>query len=140
MQEILLAMLADYGLREVDGKSSNPEILEMGEELNIDIEDDSTIAWCSLAINYYAKKCGYEYTNDLAARSWLKMPEVLKPEIGDIVVLWRDDPHSWKGHVGLFISYNNNEVYILAGNQNNEINITAFPRERILGFRRLKKI
>ena len=74
MTDILLAMLAEYGMKEVDGIGSNPEIIAMGKELGFDIADDSTTAWCSLAVNYFAKKCGYEYTGKLDARSWLKMP------------------------------------------------------------------
>ena len=141
MTDLLLAMLADYGLKEFDGPANNPEIIAMGEELGLTIEDDSTLAWCSLALNYYAKTCGYEYSNSLSARSWLQMPiHVLKPTIGDVVVLWRENPTSWKGHVGLFISWDDLRVNILGGNQNNEINITSYPRGRILGIRQLHKI
>jgi hypothetical protein len=87
MTDLLLEMLSHYGMKEVDGPQSNPEIIAMGEDLGFDIMDDSTTAWCSLALNYYAKKCGYEYTGDLAARSWLKVPiVVLKPTMGDVVV------------------------------------------------------
>ena len=92
-------------------------------------------------LSYYAKKCGYEYHKGLDARGWLKMPiMVLKPTLGDIVVLWRNNPHSWEGHVGLFVSWTDVKVCLLGGNQNNSINITAYPRERIIGIRRLKKI
>jgi uncharacterized protein (TIGR02594 family) len=141
MEDLLLAMLADYGLKEFDGPASNPEIITMGEEMGIDVEDDSTLAWCSLALNYYAKTCGYEYSNSLSARSWLQMPiKVLKPTLGDIVVLWRENPTSWKGHVGLFISMDDLRVYILGGNQGNMISIAAYPKDRILGIRKLHKI
>lgn len=140
MQEILIDMLSHYGLKEVDGPQSNPEIIKMGKELGFDIADDSTTAWCSLAMNYYAKKNGYEYSGALDARSWLKMPIlVLKPQLGDVVVFWRESPQSWKGHVGLFIAQDNNIVYVLGGNQNNGINISAYPRDQLLGFRRLRK-
>ena len=141
MTDLLLAMLEDYGLSEVEGKESNPEIIAMGKELGYDITDDSSTAWCSLALNYYAKKCGYEYTGDLSARSWLKMSiMVLKPKLGDVVVLWREHPTSWKGHVGLFVAQDAKRIYILAGNQGNQINITAYSRDRLLGYRQLKKI
>ena len=141
MQDLLNELLSLYGLKEVDGKESNPEIIKMGKELGYDIADDSTTAWCSLTINYVAKKCGYERTNKLDARSWLQMPiRVLQPTIGDVVVLWRESPDSWKGHVGLFIRMDEKNIWLLGGNQNNEINISPYPRERLLGIRQLKKI
>ena len=141
MIDLLHEFLIHYGLSEVSGPQSNPDIIAMGNELGFDIEDDSTTAWCSLAMNYYAKKCGYEYTNSLAARSWLKMPVmILKPQLGDIVVLWRVSPSDWRGHVAIFINWNENYVYTLGGNQNNSISIVPYARGRILGFRQLRKL
>lgn len=141
MTDMLLEMLAEYGMKEVDGIGSNPEIIAMGKDLGFDIADDSTTAWCSLAINYFAKKCGYEFTGKLDARSWLKMPVmVLKPTIGDIVVFWRESPQSWKGHVGIFIAQDLNIIYTLGGNQGNQICISGYPKDQLLGYRKLKKI
>jgi uncharacterized protein (TIGR02594 family) len=141
MKDLLVEVLSHYGLSEVQGTQSNPEILEFFDELGYDwVNDDSTTSWCSAMLSYYAKKCGYEYHKALDARGWLKMPiYVLQPRVGDIVVLWRNNPTSWEGHVGLFISTAGSKVYLLGGNQSNQINITAYPRDRILGVRQLKK-
>jgi len=141
MQDLLLEVLSHYGLSEIDGSQSNPEILEFFKELGYDwVKDDSTTSWCSAMLSYYAKKCGYEYSKTLDARSWLNMPiHVMKPAMGDIVVLWRNNPASWEGHVGILIGYGENKVYLLGGNQGNTINISAYPSGRILGMRRLKK-
>lgn len=141
MTDLLLSVLEHYGMKEVDGVKSNPEIIAMGKELGYDIADDSTTAWCSLLVNYFAKKCGYEFTGKLTARSWLKMPMVvLKPKLGNIVVLWRGDPNGWQGHVGLFISMDEKNIFILGGNQGNQLTIAPYSRERLLGFRELKKV
>jgi uncharacterized protein (TIGR02594 family) len=141
MTDLLLEMLSRYGLTEVSGPDSNPEIIEMGRELGINIEDDSTFSWCSIALCYYAKKLGYEQPNSGAARSWLKMPiTIFKPSLGDVVVLWRESKVSWKGHVGLFINWDKNFVWLLGGNQNNSISIAKFTRERILGIRQMHKL
>ena len=142
MNEILHDMLANYGLTEVDGPKSNEKILEFFREIGYDwVTDDSTTAWCSAALNYFAKVRGYERSHKLDARSWLKVGElILEPELGDVVVFWRDRPDSWKGHVGLFIAQSLRYVYCLGGNQGNSISIDAYPRDRVLGYRRLKKL
>ncbi len=141
MQDLLLEMLSHYGLQEVEGTNANPEIMAMFEELGYDWVTDDSTAWCSAALNYYAKKCGYEYSGKLDARSWLKMPiMVLHPTIGDVVVLWRGSQTSWEGHVGLFIAWDDKRIWVLGGNQSNMLNISPYSRERILGFRQLKRI
>lgn len=144
MTDLLIEMLSHYGMKEVEGKDSNPEILNFFKDLGYDwVNDDSTTAWCSAALSYYAKKCGYEYNKDLNARGWLNLPNkilVLRPEIGDVVIFWRESPDSWKGHVGLFIAQDKNIIYTLGGNQGNAINIQAYPRDQLLGYRKLKKL
>lgn len=141
MQDILMEMLSHYGLKEYVGPTHNPEIMAMFEELGFSwIQDDET-SWCSAALNYFCKKLGYEYSGKLDARSWLKMPvKVLKPQLGDIVILWRDNPKSWKGHVGLFITQNENVIYVLGGNQGDQINISPYPKNRVLGYRQVHKL
>jgi len=143
MNDLLLDVLSNYGLHEVAGSKSNPFIIKMGKELGVDIEDDSTFAWCSLALSYFAKRNNYEYNKQFNARGWLKIDKpiiVLKPSVGDIVVLWRVSPDSWEGHVGIFINWDETNVWVLGGNQGNMISIAPYKRERILGFRQLHKL
>lgn len=140
MTDLLIEMLSHYGIKEVAGVNANPEIVAFFKELGYNIKDDET-AWCSASLSYYAKKCGYEYNKTLAARDWLKMPiMVLKPTIGDIVVFWRESKIGWKGHVGLYIARDLNIVYCLGGNQGNQLSISAYPIDQVLGYRQLKKI
>jgi uncharacterized protein (TIGR02594 family) len=141
MQDLLLEMLSQYGLSEYAGSNHNPEILAMFDEIGFDWIDDDETAWCSACLNYFCKKLGYERSGKLDARSWLRMPiHVLKPTLGDIVVLWRDSPTSWKGHVGLFISQRANVIYVLGGNQGNQISIMPYSTSRVLGYRQVHKI
>ncbi len=140
MKELLLEMLKYYGLKEVVGNNHNPDILAMFTGTGFDWVKDDETAWCSASLNYFCKKLGYQRSGKLDARSWLKMDVlVLKPTLGDVVILWRESPSSWKGHVGLYIASNDTHVYVLGGNQSNMIKITPYPIERVLGYRRLKK-
>lgn len=143
MIDLLIAMLSHYGEKEVDGTKSNPLILDFFKELGYDwVSDDSETAWCSAALSYYAKECGYWYNESLSARGWLNLPNkivVLQPSMGDIVVFWREAPSSWKGHVALFIRKDTKYVWALGGNQNNQISIAPYPIDRVLGYRKLRK-
>lgn len=143
MTELLLEILKFYGLREYFGKEHNPEIVKMFTELGYDwIKDDET-AWCSALLNYYCMKLGYERSGKLTARSWLNVGEVItEPEMGDIVIFWRNNPNSWEGHVAIYISRDKQlkVIYSLGGNQGNMNSIKPYHESRVLGYRRLKKI
>ena len=141
MEALLIEMLKYYGLKEILGPTHNPEIVKMFKEIGYDWVKDDETAWYSASLNYFCKLTGYERSGKLDARSWLKMPvQALKPTIGDVVVLWRNDPKGWEGHVGLYINSDVHSVYILGGNQGNMISITSYPIERVLGYRKLNKL
>lgn len=141
MTEILLEFLKLYGLKEVAGVANNPQIVAMFKEIGFESVKDDETAWCSASLNYVCKKLGYERSGKLDARSWLTMPiKVLQPTLGDIVVLWRESPDSWKGHVGIFISKDIHNVYVLGGNQGDMISISPYPIDRVLGYRQVHKI
>jgi uncharacterized protein (TIGR02594 family) len=142
MTDLLLEMLKHYGIKEIAGKDNhNPAIVAMFKEIGFEWVNDDETSWCSAALNYFCKKMGYERSGRLDARSWLRLPVmVLQPEIGDIVVFWRKTPNSWEGHVGLFISWDEKSIYVLGGNQSDMLSIAPYPRERLLGFRRARKL
>ena len=141
MTEILLEILKLYGLKEIIGSKHNPQILAMFAEIGYDWVTDDETAWCSAALNYFCKKLGYERSGKLDARSWLKMPiVVINPQLGDIVILWRNSPTAWEGHVGLYISQDIHNIYVLGGNQGNMLSIAPYDKERILGFRQVRKL
>lgn len=130
---------SQYGIREIPGKEDNPEVLKYFSILGFDAErlKDET-AWCSAYVNWVCIKSNLPYTGKLNARSWLNVGEkVDEPRLGDIVVLWRESPESWKGHVGIYINETNRYLYVLGGNQNNQVNIRAYPKSRLLQYRRL---
>ena len=141
MIEVLIEMLKCYGFKEIVGSKHNPQILAMFAEIGYDWVDDDETAWCSAALNYFCKKTGYERSGKLDARSWLKLPVmVLKPQLGDIVVMWRNSPQAWEGHVGLFIAQDLHNIFVLGGNQGDMLCISPYDKDRILGYRRARKL
>ena len=138
MKAIDLA-LSQIGIKEIAGRKDNPKVLKYFDEIGYDgkkLKDET--AWCSAFVNWVCKKSKLPYTGKLTARSWLKIgKQVKQPQLGDVVVFWRDSPGSWKGHVAFFIRETGDWVYVLGGNQNNRVKISIYPKKRLLQYRRL---
>lgn len=132
--------LNEYGVAEKVGAGSNPRITEYYQYLKLNPQDDET-PWCSLFANFIVKKTGTgSYTNQLNARSWLTIgKEVKKPEKGDIVVFWRGTPDGWQGHVAFYIRDDGDDIWVLGGNQDNQVSIAKYPKSRVLGYRDVTK-
>ena len=97
--------------------SSHPRIGEYHEHAGIPGYDDK-VSWCSSFINWSLARVGITGTGSAFARSWLDWGQPLdEPVVGCITVLWRDDPTSWKGHVGYYLRHDAEHVYLLGGNQ-----------------------
>lgn len=139
MKKIIEIGFNEYGTREVPGDRDNPEIIKYFNELGFNgsrLKDET--AWCSAYANWVAKKSNCAFSGELTARSWLNVGKTIKtPQLGDIVVLWRESPDSWKGHVGFFIKQNKSFVYLLGGNQTNKVCIQGYPVSRILDYRKI---
>lgn len=134
------------GIHETAGATSTPLVLAM---LRLDtswVEDDQT-AWCSAFVNFVCFLLGAPRSRSLAARSWLLVGTSIPltdARVGsDVVVLTRGnkppgaDVIAAPGHVGFYAGQDAANVFLLAGNQGDAVNIAPFPKSRILGIRRL---
>lgn len=137
--KIVNIALSQIGVKEILGQKDNPEVLKYFNEIGYEgnkLKDETS--WCSAFMNWVALKAGVNRSNELTARSWLNIgSSVAKPEMGDVVVFWRESPKSWKGHVGIFIRESDGFVWVLGGNQNNQVNISSYKSNRVLGYRKL---
>ena len=130
--------LGEFGVKEIVGKKHNPEVLKYFQETGHKWVRSDETAWCSAFMNWVCKKSGLEYSGALNARSWIKIGcEVEDPNVGDVVVFSRGNPNGWQGHVGLFIRETKHWIYVLGGNQNNQVKISAYAKKRLLQYRRL---
>lgn len=126
--------LSQYGITEIKGDKSNPEINKYFNEIGQTWADDE-VSWCSAFVNWVCKTENFEYSGKLTARSWLDIgTTIITPKLGNIVILWREDPDSWKGHVGFFVREDKNNIWVLGGNQSNTVNISSYPKERLLKY------
>jgi uncharacterized protein (TIGR02594 family) len=124
------------GIREVSGTQHNPRIIEYHKTTTLQAGRDES-AWCSSFTNWCMKQSGLAGTDKANARSWLDWgSEITQPRYGCVVVLWREDPSSWKGHVGFFLAHRNaKKMLLLGGNQGDSVSIAAYPRHRLLSYR-----
>lgn len=131
---------AETGVKEVPGAASHPRILEYLQCCDgVPAGADDETPWCSAFANFCMSRAGLTGTRSLGARSWLKWGravELQEAQPGDVVVLWREDPESWKGHVGFYDGRDGQAILLLGGNQQNTVNVRPYPRERLLGVRR----
>jgi len=136
------------GIREVDGSVANPAILAM-LRLDGDWPKDDSVPWCAAFTNYVCWLLRLPRSKSLRARSWLSVGtpvvEADRWEAAyDVVILQRgsgkqpgpsviDAP----GHVGFFSAQEGERIWILGGNQSDEVNVSSYPKSRVLGVRRL---
>ncbi|WP_025663289.1 TIGR02594 family protein [Aquimarina megaterium] len=142
MNNVLDIALAEYGITEVVGRNHNSRILQYFKEIGHKWVITDETAWCSTFANWVAMKAGYYRSGKLDARSWLRVgTKVTTPKKGDVVVFWRVKKSDWRGHVGFFIGYSEDKkyIYVLGGNQNNQVCIKRYPTYRFLGFRSIVK-
>lgn len=138
--KIIEIACSQIGIKEDPGPAEhNPEILKYFQEIGLPWVRDDETAWCSAFANWVAMKAGVERSGKLNARSWLNVGEnIEKPMLGDIVVSWRVNPQDWRGHVGFYMNHDDKFVYILGGNQNNQVCVKAYDINKLLCYRRLK--
>jgi uncharacterized protein (TIGR02594 family) len=142
MKTVIEQAFSQYGVEEQPGENNNsPEIMSYFNVIEQTWVKNDEVAWCSAFINWAAKMTGYEMSDKLTARSWLHIgSRVDNPGLGDVVILWRVKPDSWQGHVGLYITNDENWIWLLGGNQSNKVCIKKYHLNRVLGYRRLNKL
>ena len=126
---------AELGVRAFAEGASNPRITAYHARTNIEGYDDK-VSWCSSFAGWVLAQAGLRGTGSALARSWLEWGQPLDaPVAGCIAVLWRDDPQSWRGHVGFFLRFEGDDVVLLGGNQLASICEHRYPRACVLAYR-----
>lgn len=127
---------AEIGVKEISGSKHNARILEYHSTTGKFTDDETS--WCGSYVEWCVTKAGKKGlgSQGAGARNWLKFElPTTKPKKGDIVVFWRESLSSWKGHVAFYSHETETHVYVLGGNQNNQVNVTAYPKSQVLGYR-----
>ena len=135
------------GTKEVGGQVDNPQVLAW-LKLDDPWPEHDEVPWCSSFLNGICKPLRLPRSKSKLARSWLGIGRPVslgEAQPGfDVVILKRgsgDQPGpenmTAPGHVGLFSGVDSKHVYLLGGNQSNQVCVAPFPKDRVLGIRRL---
>lgn len=141
MSQLLKIAFGQLGVKEIIGPEHNQTIVRYAKESGFNWVNDDETPWCSIFVSWVAMKCELKRSKKANARSWLHVGNhTTNPVPGDVVVFWRESPESWKGHVGFFMGYSKDasRVYCLGGNQGNQVSISAYAADTVLGFQKLQ--
>lgn len=138
---ILIKVGSQIGVKEGSGSKENPQVqeyLSFGGSVSNKAKFSDATAWCAGLVGWVLEKCGMGSTNNLMARSYEKWGVSVKndPLPGDIVTFWRTSLSSGFGHVGFFLKKAGDYVYIVGGNQSDEVNIAKMSTARMTDIRR----
>lgn len=123
------------GLAEVHGATDNPKIVEMFRiSGHPEVKDDET-PWCAAFVGACLRLSGYLGSSSLGARSYQNFGQDLgtTPRRGCIAVFTRGDPQH--GHVAFLDHEEDDDIYVLGGNQSDAVTLTRFPKSRWLAYR-----
>ncbi|MCW1428885.1 TIGR02594 family protein [Novosphingobium sp. JCM 18896] len=126
------------GVREAVGPRNNPLILDWANQAGIDYGQDDR-PWCGLFTAHCISSTLVDEAlpnNPLGARNWLRFGAACEPQLGAVIVFWREDrDNSWAGHVGFYAGEDDDAYHVLGGNQGDAVSITRIARARKLGTR-----
>ena len=121
------------GLHEIKGSQHSPEILQMWRDIKRSgIKDDET-PWCAAFVGAMLERAGIQSSRFEGAKSYMQWGRTLiGPVYGCVGVLVRKGG----GHVGFIVGADKDgNLLVLGGNQDDQVNVRAFPFERFVAFR-----
>ena len=131
----LLAAQAEKGICTAPAGQSNPRITDYHAHTTLRGYDDKA-SWCSSFVNWTFAQVGIHGTGSALARSWLDWGQALdQPVPGCVVVLYRDGPASWKGHVSFYVRTEGDRIFLFGGNQLDAVREHFYPLNSVLGYR-----
>jgi len=121
------------GLQEIKGGKHATEIVQFWKDIKRGgIKDDET-PWCAAYVGAMLERVGIRSSRFESAKSYLQWGvQLAEPVVGCVVVFTRQGG----GHVGFCVGQDKvGNLLILGGNQGDAVNVKAFPRSRVTGYR-----
>lgn len=125
--------IMEVGVREWAGAADNPRILEYLRSCGISgsLLHDET-AWCAAFVNWCVMQSGYQPRGSAKVSDWWNWGRPVAPTYGAICILQPltvDQASS--GHIGFLHAQDANNVWLLSGNSQNQVRISAYPRSKL---------
>lgn len=119
-------------LHEIKGNEHDPDILQMWKDIKRGgIKDDET-PWCAAFVGSCLERNNIKSTRFESAKSYLDWGVKLdKPIFGCVAIFNRKGG----GHVGFVVGKQGDSLLILGGNQSDAVNIKAFSKSTVVGYR-----
>lgn len=137
-------------VKELPGGQQAPLIQWFHELAGLGPNTSDETPWCSGFVNAMAWLARCTRSKKANARSWLDVGQVLDlrdAAVGyDVVILRRfinGIDNGVSGHVGFYAGHTLNDqhqpvqVFLLGGNQSNQVTLAPFPAKDVIGVRRL---
>lgn len=121
------------GVTEFQGERHNPVIVNWLVKLGAWWRDDET-PWCGVFVAAVLREAGVQPAAAwYRAKAWLSWGSALAaPALGCVVVFEREGG----GHVGFLVGRTpGGLLLVLGGNQGNQVNVRAFEKHRVVGYR-----
>ena len=75
------------------------------------------LSWCAGFVSYTLEKSGVKFKYSLGARDLFgQFERTNDPKSGDLILFWRDNISSWKGHIGIIEKVDDIYIYTIEGN------------------------
>jgi uncharacterized protein (TIGR02594 family) len=125
------------GTKEGPAGADNQQILDWAKDLELHYPNDD-IPWCGLFVAHCVGSTLPQEAlpgNPLGARQWQTFGDAVTPRVGAVMVFWRENRASGKGHVGFYVGEDNGAFQILGGNQSDRVSLAWIAKDRLLGAR-----
>jgi uncharacterized protein (TIGR02594 family) len=125
------------GLKEIKGRATNADIARWLKDLHAPWSDDET-AWCGSFVGHCIGATLADEplpANPFGARNWGKFGVRCDPQVGAVLVFWRNTKQSGLGHVGFYAGEDASNYHVLGGNQSDSVSVAKVPKVRFLDAR-----
>ncbi|PCI88185.1 MAG: TIGR02594 family protein [Hyphomicrobiales bacterium] len=125
----------EQGVEEIKGQKHNVKIVQYFADVGHDEVKNDETAWCAAFVGSCLEKAGLASTRALNARSYLKWGRAIDTPVPGCIVVFKRGNSSWQGHVAFYIGQSHGRIKVLGGNQNNQVKVSAYSEDDLLGYR-----
>lgn len=126
--------IMEVGVQEWAGAADNPRILEYLKSCGIGgglLRDET--AWCAAFVNWCVLRSGYRPQGSAKVSDWWGWGRPVAATYGAICILQPltvDQASS--GHIGFLHAQDATNVWLLSGNSQNQVRISAYPKTKLI--------